>query len=449
MRGGDLPAGQAGVGSARSEQRTPSRLPAGQAGSPLSKGEKSVLFLSLSGIGNLLMQLPTIEALKKARPNWHITVWVAPRGTKAIAESQPYIDAVIEMPVSPPYQGGAGGGVVQHIRNIIALRKHRFDIGVVLSPGQLIKSALYLKLADIPIRIGNSYPYKGNSSASNFLTHTIDEQENLHDIEQNLRLLEPLGINPTPAPYYSLQIPEQNIEEASNFLPSYEGRRGGVERDVPTPSRSPLYKGEKSTYIGIHAGCAKGFEFKQWPLERFAEVAKSLMQKNPNTKFLIFGGKDEEDQKQELVGMINSYFSPSYEGEPACPAGRREGVVTSEHTPTSASSGDSPLSKGEKFAISISAPLLTTAAIIQHCNLFISNDSGLMHIAAAVGTPTIGIFGPIDEALTGPRGPQSTVVRALGTTPVYKTENRISLGVSPHASLLAITPQMVLDKISL
>ena len=46
MRGGDLPAGQAGVGSARSEQRTPSRLPAGQAGSPLSKGEKYQLVIA-------------------------------------------------------------------------------------------------------------------------------------------------------------------------------------------------------------------------------------------------------------------------------------------------------------------------------------------------------------------------------------------------------------------
>src|SRR3989344_9589702 len=100
--------------------------------------EARVLFLSLSGIGNLLIQLPTIEALKKARPNWHITVWVVPRGTKAIAESQSYIDDVIEMPisVSPPARGGVrGDGSIawQHVKNIIALRKSRFDIGIVLS----------------------------------------------------------------------------------------------------------------------------------------------------------------------------------------------------------------------------------------------------------------------------------------------------------------------------
>lgn len=349
---------------------------------------KQVLFLSLSGIGNLILQLPTIQALKMAHPTWHITVWVAPRGTREIAETQDYIDHVIQMPIR--------AGIWQHFKNILTLRKYRFNIGIVLSPGQLIKSALYLKLAGIPMRIGNSYPYKGNLNATNFLTHAVDEQEHLHDIEQNLRVLEPLDIHPDPVSHYSLQIPRRNIEEASNFLFS----------EVRTPSASPLFKGEKSDYVGIHAGCAKGFEFKQWPLERFAEVAKALLQKNSNIQFLIFGGKDEEVQKQKLVKMI-----------------------------------------GLDHAEAISTSLLTTAAIIKHCKLMISNDSGLMHAAAAVGTPTLGIFGPTDEALTGPRGPKSFTVRANGTKPVYSTEKIVNLETSSHTSLLALMPQAIIDKI--
>ncbi len=360
----------------------------------LTRDPRRVLLLALSGIGNLVMQLPTIEALKKAQPNWHITVWVAPRGTKAIAESQSFIDHVIEMPisVSPPARGGVRGGgsaVVQHIQNILALRKQKFDIGIVLSPGQLVKGAAYLKLAGIPIRVGNTYPYKNEPTSSKFLTHGVDELSAMHDIEQNLRLLEPLGIHPEPVTYYSLQIPEENIQEAKSYkLSALPAGQAGI------------------SYVGIHAGCAKGFEFKRWPLERFAEVAKQILKKNPSCTILLFGGPAETEQIKQLSEMIQS----------------SQVQIVSEQ-------------------------LLTTAALIQQCSLFISNDSGLMHIAAAVGVPTIGLFGPTDERLTGPRGPKSAIVRAEGTIPVYSTENPSSLGSSPHPSLLAITSQMVIDKV--
>jgi ADP-heptose:LPS heptosyltransferase len=55
--------------------------------------------------------------------------------------------------------------------------------------------------------------------------------------------------------------------------------------------------------------------------------------------------------------------------------------------------------------------LLTTAAVIQRCDLYIGNDSGLMHIAAATGIPTLGLFGPSRDEHYAPWGPQSAVVR--------------------------------------
>lgn len=365
----------------------------------MNSENERVVFLALSGIGNLIMQLPTIEAVKKAHPHWRITVWVAPKGTKAIAESQSFIDDVIEMPiVVPPQSSGGLKPVTFHVKNILLLRKHHFDIGIVLSPGQLIKSAGYMFFAGIPMRIGSSYPYKGNPHATNFLTHTVDELENIHDIEQNIRLLKPLDLDDTQAPYYSLQIPNVNTQEAESLLSS-----------TITPSRSPSSKGEKYRFIGIHAGCAVGFEWKRWPLERFAEVARTLAQKDPNIRILLFGGKDEAADKQAMLKMINA---------------------------------------DREIAYDISASLLTTAAIMKKCSFFLANDSGLMHIAAAVGIPTLGLFGPTSEVLTGPRGSKSAVLRAEGTVPVYNTEQGNTLGDTSHQSLLKISVQMVLDKIA-
>ncbi len=55
--------------------------------------------------------------------------------------------------------------------------------------------------------------------------------------------------------------------------------------------------------------------------------------------------------------------------------------------------------------------LLATAALLERVTLFVGNDSGLMHIAAAMGAATIGLFGPTDEQVYGPRGPRARAVR--------------------------------------
>ncbi|MCR5873284.1 glycosyltransferase family 9 protein [Phenylobacterium sp. J426] len=55
--------------------------------------------------------------------------------------------------------------------------------------------------------------------------------------------------------------------------------------------------------------------------------------------------------------------------------------------------------------------LLTAYAALKHARLFIGNDSGAMHLAAAAGCPTIGLFGPSDERLYAPWGPGTRVVR--------------------------------------
>ena len=66
----------------------------------------------------------------------------------------------------------------------------------------------------------------------------------------------------------------------------------------------------------------------------------------------------------------------------------------------------------------IGRDLLTVAACLKQCQLFVGNDSGLMHVAAAMGTPTLGLFGPGFENIYGPWGPHCAVVR----TPESSTE---------------------------
>lgn len=324
------------------------------------------------------MQSPTIAALKQARPNWHLTVWVAPRGTRELAKADPNVDAVIEMPIKT--------SLLQHARQINRLRHQHFDIGIVLSPGQLTKSAAYLLLSDIPKRVGAAYPLFENPHSSFLLTDAVEEQDGTHDVEQNLRLLKPLGLKELRITDYELQITPAHERDADKLL---------ARLSIPT----------NRVLIGIHAGSAPDLPGKRWPPDRFAAVAAQLST-NHNAHFLLFGGPDEVAQRQELQKRI-----------------------------------------GPASASIVSAPLLTTAAALKKCHLLLSNDSGLMHIAAAISIPTFAIFGPTDETKTGPRGPKTHVIRAPGTIPMYDTERNFNIGQQPHPTMLAVTPAMVLDEL--
>jgi heptosyltransferase-2 len=366
----------------------------------MSNPTPKILILSLSGIGNYIMQSPAIEALKKHWPDCHITVWVAPRGTKQLAENDPNVDAVIESPIKL--------SIKSHLKWSLYLTRKKFDVALMLSPGQLWKGSAYMFLAGIPKRIAHQYPFYGNPDSSFLLTDSIKEDPTLHDTDQNLSLLSCLEIEnwklKIGAPYH-IAIPLENHKNAKSIL-----------QLLKISNNAPL--------IGIHPGCAPGFEWKRWPLENFAKLAQLLTTDGslPLAKrksrtfrrregvsqptFLIFGGPEEEEQKNNLKEMIGH------------------------------------------VAHVISTDLLTTSAIISNCSLFVSNDSGLMHIAAATNIPTFGLFGPTDENQTGPRGSQSYVVRAKSTKPIYKTETAHNPGKSAQSSMLAITPQQVLDVIT-
>ena len=132
-------------------------------------------------------------------------------------------------------------------------------------------------------------------------------------------------------------------------------------RRLPPPGRRPL--------IGVHA--SGGRAIKQWQPERFAEVAHRLIR--------------ERDARIVLTGS----------------AGDRAIVdAVKAHLPAHA-----------VLDLSGDVDLLTLAAVIARFDLLVSGDTGPMHLAAAVGTPVVAVFGPSDPARYSPRGIHDRVVR--------------------------------------
>lgn len=118
---------------------------------------------------------------------------------------------------------------------------------------------------------------------------------------------------------------------------------------------------------------------KQWPIARFAELADRLTGRHgilPGARIAVFGGADERDAAAPLLAHLAADRTLDL-------VGRLE--------------------------------LLDVFACLKRAALFVGNDSALMHMAAASGTPTLGLFGPSREALYAPWGPNGAAVRGTET----------------------------------
>jgi ADP-heptose:LPS heptosyltransferase len=115
---------------------------------------------------------------------------------------------------------------------------------------------------------------------------------------------------------------------------------------------------------------------KTWPLERFSQVAIRLL-RNPgapleNGRLMVLGGRDEANLGRDLKEVV---------------------------------------ARGQLIDIAGKVDLLTAYACLKRARLFIGNDSGAMHLAAAAGVPTLGLFGPSDERQYGPWGEHARAIR--------------------------------------
>ena len=121
--------------------------------------------------------------------------------------------------------------------------------------------------------------------------------------------------------------------------------------------------------VAVNPGSVYG-SAKRWPAERFAAVADALA-KSHRARVLLIGSVKERDVLEAVAGRM--------------------------HRP--------PIRLGGRTA------LATLAGVLKRARLLLSNDTGAMHVAAAVGTPVLAVFGPTDSDATGPLGPDSRVAR--------------------------------------
>ncbi len=159
--------------------------------------------------------------------------------------------------------------------------------------------------------------------------------------------------------------------------------------------------------IGINPGV--NWESKRYPEERYAEVANRIIEEY-GAYIVIFGGPDDV-QKAKMV---------------------EEKIRYSDRVRNLA---------GKTRTMNIAV------GVLAHCRLCITNDSGLMHCAAAVGIPTISIFGGTHPSLHAPRGPNHIALfggNDLPCAPCYRYHCTYSIN---RACLHSITPESILSAV--
>jgi heptosyltransferase-2 len=208
-------------------------------------------------------------------------------------------------------------------------------------------SALLFYLARIPQRWG--YATDGRGPLLTRALRPRNEDPPRHQARYYMDLLAGLGFKPGPG-LIRLSVRPEEKEAARRRLLTL-----GLEPRKPLVILSP----------GASYGPAK-----RWPARRFAELAE-LLQKRKNAELLIIGAADEAG----IADSISSFL----EKKPAVLAGQT--------------------------TLPELLGLATLAA------LFISNDSGPMHLANALGVPVVGIFGPTDPAVTGPAQQPARVIK--------------------------------------
>lgn len=222
---------------------------------------------------------------------------------------------------------------------VIGLR-NKYDISFNVYPSNRKEYNIISFLIGAKKRVAVKYLRKDFNNLGFLNNLRIEENDELHNVEENIKLCELItNYKIDDIPNLTLNFRNEDLEYGKKFI---------EEKQIM----------ENDLVIGFHPGCStlKNHEKRRWETEKFAELGNRLIT-NHNAKILIFGGPEEKHLKDKISSQINS--------------NRVINVDTNS--------------------------LIQTAAVMRRCNIFITNDSSLMHIASALGLNVVAIIGPTNK----------------------------------------------------
>lgn len=349
-----------------------------------------ILVVKLAGIGDLLTAFPALEALRLRFPEAELSALVTP-ASSALLGGSGLVDRLIVLDkyLFDEPRGLLRPGALSDLAVFAnRLRSHRFDAAVLFHHLQTWPGVA--KYASLMLASGAPVRAGLDDGRGLFLSRSVPDRGfgDVHEVDYWLEVVELLGADhPSPA----VRLPWGQDEG------DYAGRLW-----------SGLGLGERPV-VAIHPGVGSYSPVRRWSSIGFVQVGKALVE--DGLVPLVVAGPGEEGIASRVVEGIGS------------PALLLKGVPTPRHL----------------------------AAVLSRCRLFIGSDSGVMHVAAAAGTPVVAVFGPSNHRAWGPYDPSrkmSRVVRLdLACSPCMYRGQSLGwrYGCGQMACLRRISPEMVLE----
>jgi len=298
---------------------------------------RRLLVVMPTWLGDCVMAMPTLRALRGLYPEAHITA-LAGATVKPIIDPNPWINRTIT--VRTRRKGRKRDRGAGPIRLAAKLTAGRFDLAVILPNS--FRSALVTAMAKIPSRVGYDRDGRGVLLTDRLLARrTAEGFVPVPTRDYYLGLARYLG-SPDPDPALQLFTRPEHDGQADELL-----RQGGFD---PASGR---------TFVLLNPGANYG-DAKMWHPERFAQVADRCAKEFD--AFVAVNGSPKERQVLDQV-------------------------LAAAKTPI--------------FDLSDSGMTLNLLkSVVKRATVMVTNDTGPRHIAAAVGTPVVTVFGPTDPAWT-------------------------------------------------
>ena len=299
-------------------------------------GDDKVLIIQTAFLGDMVLTLPMIQALKNKAPDVSLNLLSVPRNAGILKEN-PVIDEIITYD-----KKGNQKGLIALSGLIRDIKKRNFRLAVI--PHRSFKSAFIAWAARIPRRIGFDA-----SQGRIFLTDVVHYDIKKHFLDRCLDLARYIGADTSEKrPLIPIS------EEDSEFVIRLFSRENISRNDL---------------VIGINPGSV--WPTKRWTEDGYGCLSDMLIERD-GARIILFGGADDIKVAQRIENLM-------------------------KHRPINLAGKTS---------------LGQLSAVISKCRIFVTNDTGSMHIAVSLGIPVIAIFGPTTLDIGfGPYGDGNFVVQ--------------------------------------
>lgn len=309
---------------------------------------KNILVIKLAAIGDAILLIPMIRKLKSSFPDSDITFMCSDINL-AVIKKISYVDKIINCKVYDFIKNP-----FSFIKFIRELRRTRYDVIIDAGQWERVNSIITVfanKDYSIGFRTKKQLKHVVNDAV-------VEHSKTKHELENFMDLLIPLGIVPLTGmyDYDDLQLEFFLDENHRNFRDKFWKEHSLEDKIV----------------ICFHPGCGENGKPREWGAENYLETGLKLINWNDNIRIILTGTAFEKHFSDEIEKILKNYV----------------------------------INTAGKFTLD------QTAAIVEKSRLMVCSNTGMLHIAACVGTQTIGLHGPTNPVKWGAYSKNAVMIQS-------------------------------------